>query len=156
MQGRRDGDDTPVEFLQPGRLEVAGPQSRLNMRNWHPAKEAGYRCGGCSRGISLDYHPVVLPAQQRMLNLPSHFTQLASEPRLLHHARASIERHGYVKKVEQARCQLQVLIGPEHVHRHRRFRRSAWQTGPSLIISGRAPNATSMRMGSAFLIASQS
>jgi hypothetical protein len=28
-----------------GRLEVAGPQSRLNMRNWHPAKEAGYRCG---------------------------------------------------------------------------------------------------------------
>jgi hypothetical protein len=49
-----------------------------------------------------------------------------------------------------------VLIGPEHVHRHRRFRRSAWQTGPSLIISGRAPNATSMHMGSAFLIASQS
>jgi hypothetical protein len=94
-----------------------------------------------------------------MLNLPAHFTQLGSEPRLLHHARASIvriERHGYVKKVAQARCQLQVLIGPEHVHRHRRFRRSAWQTGPSLIISGRAPNATSMRMGSAFLIASQS
>jgi hypothetical protein len=116
--GCRDSDDTSIQFLWPGRLEVAGPQSRFNMRNWHPAKEAGYRCGDCSRGISLGYHPVVLPEQQRVLNLPSHFTQLAPESRLLHHSPASIERHGYVKKVEQACRQLQVLTGPEHVHRH--------------------------------------
>ena len=80
-------------------------------------------------------------------------------PRLLHHARASIvriERHGYVKKVEQARCQLQVLTGPEHVHRHPTLPPQRLADRSSLIISGRAPNATSMRMGSAFLIASHS
>ena len=139
-----------------GRLEVAGPQSRLNMRNWHPAKEAGYRCGVAVAVFpwttTQSYYPRSNACSICRLISPS----LLPSPGCCITLVPALKRHGYVKKVEQARCQLQVLIGPEHVHRHRRFRRSAWQTGPSLIISGRAPNATSMRMGSAFLIASHS